>query len=407
LDGVIDYLPSPADIGSVVGYDANDHEKLISVNLDDESPFTALSFKVISDPFVGRLNFIRIYSGILKLGSSVENTTLEKKEKINKIFRVYSNKREEISEAYSGEIVAVPQMKFTSTGDTLCINRKLVFDKIRFLEPMIDMSIEAKTLADQEKMIAALAKFADEDPTFRFKTDEESGQIIISGVGELQLEIAVDRLKREHNIEARAGKPQVSYRETISQSIIEEYRYDKQHAGKSQSGWVKIAIEPNVTNKGNEVISEINDKKINKVILDAALNGLKESLQMGMQGYPLVDVKVKLLEVEFIENITTELGTKIAASNAIKEGLRKIGTIILEPIFKVEITSPEQYVGDIISDLNSRKGRINSLDAKGNIQIISGEAPLSNLFGYVSALRTLSQGRAGFTMTFSQYSPAQ
>ncbi len=407
LDGVIDYLPSPADIGSVVGYDANDHEKLISVNLDDESPFTALSFKVISDPFVGRLNFIRIYSGILKLGSSVENTTLEKKEKINKIFRVYSNKREEISEAFSGEIVAVPQMKFTSTGDTLCINRKLVFDKIRFLEPMIDMSIEAKTLADQEKMIVALAKFADEDPTFRFKTDEESGQIIISGVGELQLEIAVDRLKREHNIEARAGKPQVSYRETISQSIIEEYRYDKQHAGKSQSGWVKIAIEPNETNKGNEVINEINDKKINKVILDAALNGLKESLQMGMQGYPLVDVKVKLLEVEFVENITTELGTKIAASNAIKEGLRKIGTIILEPIFKVEITSPEQYVGDIISDLNSRKGRINSLDAKGNIQIISGEAPLSNLFGYVSALRTLSQGRAGFTMTFSHYSPAQ
>ena len=276
LDGVIDYLPSPADIGTIIGYDANDHEKLVSVSLDDESAFTALSFKVISDPFVGRLNFIRIYSGVLKLGSSVENTILDKKEKINKIYRVYSNKREEISEAFSGEIVAIPQMKFTSTGDTLCINRKVVFDKIRFLEPMIDMSIEAKTLADQEKMIAALAKFADEDPTFRYKTDEESGQVIISGVGELQLEIAVDRLKREHNIEARAGKPQVSYRETISNSIIEEYRYDKQHGGKSQSGWVKIAIEPNESNKGNEVLSNINDKKINKVIIDAALNGLKE-----------------------------------------------------------------------------------------------------------------------------------
>lgn len=407
LDGVVDYLPSPADIGSVVGYNANNHEELVTVKLDDESPFTALSFKVISDPFVGRLNFIRIYSGTLKLGISVENTTLDKKEKINKIYRVYSNKREEINEAYSGEIVAIPQMKFTSTGDTLCINRKLVFDKIRFLEPMIDMSIEAKTLADQEKMLLALAKFADEDPTFRFKIDEESGQVIISGVGELQLEIAVDRLKREHNIEARSGKPQVSYRETITQSIIEEYRYDKQHGGKSQSGWVKIAIEPNEANKGNEVVSNVNDKKISKVILDAALNGLKESLQMGMQGYPLVDVKVTLLEVEYIENITTELGTKIAASNAVKEGLRKVGTTILEPIFKVEITSPEQYVGDIISDLNSRKGRINSLDAKGNIQIISGEAPLSNLFGYVSALRTLSQGRAGFTMTFSHYSPVQ
>lgn len=309
LDGVVDYLPSPADIGSVVGYNANNHEELVTVKLDDESPFTALSFKVISDPFVGRLNFIRIYSGTLKLGISVENTTLDKKEKINKIYRVYSNKREEINEAYSGEIVAIPQMKFTSTGDTLCINRKLVFDKIRFLEPMIDMSIEAKTLADQEKMLLALAKFADEDPTFRFKIDEESGQVIISGVGELQLEIAVDRLKREHNIEARSGKPQVSYRETITQSIIEEYRYDKQHGGKSQSGWVKIAIEPNEANKGNEVVSNVNDKKISKVILDAALNGLKESLQMGMQGYPLVDVKVTLLEVEYIENITTELGT--------------------------------------------------------------------------------------------------
>ncbi len=407
LDGVIDYLPSPADIGSVIGFEANDHEKLVNIDLDDESPFTALSFKVISDPFVGRLNFIRIYSGVLKLGSSVENTSLERKEKINKIFRVYSNKREEISEAYSGEIVAIPQMKFTSTGDTICSNRKLVYDKIRFLEPMIDMSIEARTLADQEKMLTALAKFTDEDPTFRFKTDEESGQIIISGVGELQLEIAVDRLRREHNVEARSGKPQVSYRETISMPITEEYRYDKQHGGKAQSGWVKILTEPNEENKGNEVLNNFADKKTSKLVIDAAINGLRESLQMGMQGYPLVDVKVTLLEVEFIENVTTDLGTKIAASNAIKEGLRKVGTTILEPIFKVEITSPEQYVGDLISDLNSRKGRINSLDAKGNIQIIEGEAPLSNLFGYVSALRTLSQGRAGYTMTFSHYSPAQ
>lgn len=405
LDAVLDYLPSPQDIGSIVGYDATDHEKLVSIQLDDESPFTALSFKVISDPFVGRLNYIRIYSGVLKLGASVENTSVEKKEKINKIFRVYSNKREEITEAYSGDIIAVPQMKFTSTGDTLCINKRVVYDKIRFLEPMIDMSIEAKTLADQDRLLNALAKFSDEDPTFRFKTDEESGQIIISGVGELQLEIAVDRLKREHNVEARAGKPQVSYRETIAQSIVEEYRYDKQHGGKNQNGWVKIQLEPNEQNKGNEIVNLVNNKNVNKVILESALSGLKDSMQMGMQGYPLVDVKATLLEVEYVENITTDIGTKIAASNAVKEALRKAGTTVLEPIFKVEIISPEQYVGDIISDLNARKGRINSLDAKGNMQVIDGTAPLSNLFGYVSALRTLSQGRASFTMTFSHYSP--
>ncbi len=404
IDGVIDYLPSPADISSVIGYDAKDHDKMINVELNDEQSLTALSFKVISDPYLGRLNFVRIYSGILKVGQAVENASLFKKEKLSKIFRVYSNKREEIPEAYSGEIVAIPQMKFTSTGDTLCTDNMIVYDKIRFLEPMIDMSLEARTLADQEKLLVALGKFMDEDPTFRYKFDEESGQIIISGVGELQLEIAVDRLKREHNLDTRAGKPQVSYRETITNNIIEEYRYEKAHGGKNQVGAVKVALEPNENNAGSEVVNEVTNAKIHKLILEAALNGLKDSLQMGMQGFPLVDVKVKLLDVEYTENITTELGTKIAASNAVKEALRKIGTVMLEPIFKVEIVSPEQYVGDIISDLNSRKGRINSLDAKGNLQIIDGQSPLSNLFGYVTALRSLSQGRASYTMTFSHYS---
>lgn len=404
IDGVIDYLPSPADISSVIGYEAKDHDKMINVDLNDEQSLTALSFKVISDPYLGRLNFVRIYSGILKVGQAVENASLFKKEKLSKIFRVYSNKREEIPEAYSGEIIAIPQMKFTSTGDTLCIDNMIVYDKIRFLEPMIDMSLEARTLADQDKLLVALGKFMDEDPTFRFKFDEESGQIIISGVGELQLEIAVDRLKREHNLDARSGKPQVSYRETIISQIIEEYRYEKSHGGKNQTGFVKISLEPNENNAGSEVVNEVSNAKIHKLILESALNGLKDSLQMGMQGFPLVDVKVKLLDVEYIENLTTELGTKIAASNAVKEALRKVGTVMLEPIFKVEIVSPEQYVGDIISDLNSRKGRINSLDAKGSLQIIDGQSPLSNLFGYVTALRSLSQGRASYTMTFSHYS---
>ncbi len=406
IDGVIDYLPSPEDIESVHAFDVNDHSKEILVNLNDEESFSALSFKVLSDPFVGRLNFIRIYSGSLKVGQSVENASVSKKEKVNKIFKIFSNRREEISEAYSGEIVAIPQMKFTSTGDTLCLNKMLMYDKIRFLEPMIDMSIEAKTLAEQDKLLVALAKLSDEDPTFRFKNDNETGQIIISGVGELQLEIAVDRLKREFNVEARAGKPQVSYRETIKMEFEEMFRYQRQHNNKEQVGQVKIVAMPNGA-KGNEVIDGTNDKKLNKNILEAAILGIQESLQVGNEGYPLQDVKVVLKEVEYIDGVTTELGTKIASSMAVKESLRKVGTILLEPIFKVEIISPEQYVGEIISDLNSRKGRIEQIDTKGNLQTIEGFAPLSNLFGYVTSLRSLSQGRASFTMLFSHYSEKQ
>jgi len=406
IDGVIDYLPSPEDIKSVHAFDVNDHSKEILVNLNDEESFSALSFKVLSDPFVGRLNFIRIYSGSLKVGQSVENASISKKEKVNKIFKIFSNRREEIPEAYSGEIVAIPQMKFTSTGDTLCLNKMLMYDKIRFLEPMIDMSIEARTLAEQDKLLVALAKLSDEDPTFRFKNDNETGQIIISGVGELQLEIAVDRLKREFNVEARAGKPQVSYRETIKMEFEESFRYQRQHNNKEQVGQVKIVVMPNDA-KGNEVVDETNDKKLNKNILEAAILGIQESLQVGNEGYPLQDVKVVLKEVEYIDGVTTELGTKIASSMAVKESLRKVGTILLEPIFKVEIISPEQYVGEIISDLNSRKGRIEQIDTKGNLQTIEGFAPLSNLFGYVTSLRSLSQGRASFTMLFSHYSEKQ
>lgn len=403
IDGVIDYLPSPEDIGSVTGFDANDHSQVVNVSLNDEESFTALSFKVLSDPFVGRLNFLRVYSGSLKVGQAVENTSVFKKEKVNKIFKVYSNRREEISEAYSGEIIAIPQMKFTGTGDTLCLNRMVVYDKIRFLEPMIDLSIEAKTLAEQDKLFAALNKLVDEDPTLSYKNDAETGQIIISGVGELQIEIAVDRLQREFNVQARSGKPQVSYRETINNEFEEIYKYERAHNGKEQSGQVKVFLEPN-PGKGIEFISEVNDKKMNKAILDAAINGTKESLQVGNNGYPLQDIKVTLKEVEFFEGVTTELGTKIAASMAVKEALRKAGTKLLEPIFKVEIVTPEQYVGEIISDLNSRKGHIEQIDTKGNLQVIDGFAPLSNLFGYVTALRSLSQGRASFTMTFSHYS---
>ena len=403
LDGVIDYLPSPSDIGFVEGADANALDKIIKVRLTDEEPFSALSFKVLSDSFVGRLNFVRIYSGVLKVGQMVENSTINKKERVNKIFRIYSNKREEIQEVYSGEIVAIPSLKFTSTGDTLCNGRMVIYDKIRFLDPVIDMSLEAKTQAEQEKMLQALSKLSDEDPTFRFKFDDENGQIIISGVGELQLEIAVDRLKTEFNLAARSGKPQVSYKETINQSVSSDYHFERIIASKNQIGDVSVEISPNERGKGLVVENTIANKAIPKFLIDAAMNGISEAIQMGLHGYPLLDVVVKLIKIEYIEGSTTETGIKIAGSIAVKNALNKIGTVLLEPIFKVEIVSPEQYVGDIISDLNARKGRIEGIDSKGNLQIVIGYAPLSNLFGYVTDLRSLSQGRASFTMVFSHY----
>ncbi|MEN6510819.1 MAG: elongation factor G [Chloroherpetonaceae bacterium] len=403
LDGVIDYLPSPSDIGFVEGADANNLDKIIKVRLTDEEPFSALSFKVLSDSFVGRLNFVRIYSGVLKVGQIVENSTINKKERVSKIFRIYSNKREEIQEVYSGEIVAIPSLKFTSTGDTLCNGRMVIYDKIRFLDPVIDMSLEAKTQAEQEKMLQALSKLSDEDPTFRFKFDDENGQIIISGVGELQLEIAVDRLKTEFNLAARSGKPQVSYKETINQSASSDYHFERIIAGKNQIGDVSVEISPNERGKGLVVENTIDNKAIPKFLIDAAMNGISEAIQMGLHGYPLLDVVVKLIKIEYIEGSTTETGIKIAGSIAVKNALNKIGTVLLEPIFKVEIVSPEQYVGDIISDLNARKGRIEGIDSKGNLQIVIGYAPLSNLFGYVTDLRSLSQGRASFTMVFSHY----
>lgn len=403
IDGLIDYLPSPSDIGFVNGEDADDTEKIIRVKLNDEEPFSALSFKVLSDSFLGRLNFIRIYSGTLKVGQAVENPIVKKKERISKIFRIYSNKREEIPEAYSGEIVAIPSLKFTSTGDTLCNGRMVIYEKIRFLEPVIDMSIEAKTLAEQDKMMQALGKLSDEDPTFRFKFDEDSGQIIISGVGELQLEIAVDRLRSEFNLEARSGKPQVSYRETINQEIREDFHFEKIIAGKNQIGVVSIELSPNENSKGLETKNLINNKSIPKNLIDVAMEGITEAIQMGMHGYPMVDVIVKLVDIQYIEGMTSETGIRIASSMAVKNALNRAGTILLEPIFKVEIVSPEQYVGDIISDLNARKGRIEGIDSKGNLQLVSGYAPLSNLFGYVTDLRSLSQGRASFTMVFSHY----
>ncbi len=406
IDAVIDFLPSPEEVNYLPGFDVEDHDKHISRKPTDEEPFSALAFKVLTDPYVGKLTFIRIYSGTLSIGTSVENTSSAKKEKVLKIMRMSANKREELKDIYSGEIVAIPGLRFTKTGDTLCdIKHPLVYEKIRFAEPVINQSIEVKTLADQDKLLEVLGKLSDEDPTFTFRNDEESGQIIISGVGELHLEIMADRIKREFNLATRSGKPQVAYRETIASTIRQEGRFDRQMAGKTQFGHVLIEMSPTDRNRGLVVESMLDGNKLLKPFIPSILTGVKEALQIGPDGYPMTDVKVVVLEAEHNHELSSELGYKIAASIAVKEGLRKASPTLLEPYFDVEVVSPDEYVGDIIADLNSRKGRIEGINQRGMMQAVKGAAPLSEMFGYVTKLRSLSQGRAVYTMAFSHYEP--
>ncbi len=407
LDAVIDYLPSPEEVNYLPGFDVEDHEKLISRKPEDNEPFSALAFKVLTDPYVGKLTFIRIYSGTLTLGTTVENTSAARKEKILKILRMYANKREEVKDIYSGEIVAISGLRFTKTGDTLAdIKHQLIYEQINFAEPVINQSIEAKTLADQDKLLEVLSKLSDEDPTFTFRNDEESGQIIISGVGELHLEIMADRIKREFSLPTRAGKPQVAYRETISGTVTQEGRFDRQMGGKTQFGHVLIEMSPAERNQGIVIENMLDGNKSLKPFMNAIVTGIKEALQIGPDGYPMIDVKVKALDAEYNVELSSELGYKIAASIAVKEGLRKAKPTLLEPYFDVEVVSPDEYVGDIIADLNSRKGRIEGINQRGMMQVVKGVAPLSEMFGYVTKLRSLSQGRAVYTMTFSHYEQA-
>ncbi|ROL60471.1 elongation factor G [Bacteroidetes/Chlorobi group bacterium MS-B_bin-24] len=406
LDAVIKYLPSPTDIGVFWGYDYNNHEKKISRKANDDEPFSCLAFKILSDPYLKKLTFVRIYSGTIKVGQVAFNTNSGKRERIQKILRLYANRKEELNEVYSGEIVAFPDLRSTKTGDTLCDEKhKILYERITFAEPVINQRIEAKTQQDRDRLLETLAKFAEEDPTFRFTNEEESGEIIISGVGELQLEIIADRLKREHNLDVRIGKPQVAYRETISLPVEEEYSFERQISGKNNFGYVRVLLKPNERGKGNEIRFQISEEIIPKQFWSAIEEGIKEGLQIGFLGYPLTDVIVEVTGGKYEQEFCTELGYKIASSMAVREALRKCKSILLEPIFKVEIVSPEEYVGDIISDFNSRKGRIEELDLRGNFQIIRGFAPLSEMFGYVTHLRSLSQGRASYTMEFSHYEP--
>lgn len=407
LDAIISYLPSPLEVKYFDGYDIDDPEKHLTRSPSDSEPLSALAFKIITDQYVGKLTFLRIYSGVLKVGSSILNPVQKKQEKILKILRMHANRREEINEAGTGEIIAVPSLRLTRTGDTLCDPKHpILYEKIQFAEPVINQAIEAKTLADQEKLIEVLTKLTDEDPTLRIKNDEESGQLILSGVGELHLEIIVDRLNREFSIPARVGKPQVAYRETVSQKVIEEARFDKQTAGKLQLGHVKLSVEPANQGAGIEVVNALTIAKFPKIFLQSIENGINDGLLVGPQGYPLTDVKITILDSEYDQELSTELGYKIAASIASKDAVRKAGPILLEPVFDVEVVSPEEYVGDIISDLNSRRGKIEGINQRGTLQVIKSTAPLSQMFGYVTGLRSISQGRAVYTMVFSHYEPA-
>jgi elongation factor G len=407
LDAVIDYLPSPEDLKEFTGFDVNDSDKKIIRQAKDDEPFSALAFKVLIDQFVGKMTFIRIYSGTIKVGQTVQNSSVGKSEKLNRIIRLHANKRDEIQTAYSGDIVAIPGLRFTRTGDTLCdIKHPVLYEKIFFSDPVINQSIEARTLADQDKLIQILEKLAEEDPTFQYKNDEESGQIIISGVGELHLEIIVDRLKREFNLPTKAGKPQVAYRESISTKVIQEGLFDKPTGNKNQFGHVIIEFEPAERSKGIIVINKLDEKQIPKQFFPAIEKGIKEALQVGPKGYPVIDVKATIIGATHNTDTSTELAYRIAASIAVKDGLRNANPILLEPVFEVEVVSPEEYVGDVISDLNSRRGRIEGISQRGPLQVIKASAPLSEMFGYVTRLRSISQGRAVYTMNYSHYEPA-
>lgn len=407
LNAIVQYLPSPLEVKYLPGYEVNDEEVHITRKPSDDEHFSALAFKVIIDPHVKKLIFIRIYSGILKAGQAVMNPATGKRERIQKIMKMSAKKREEVAEAFAGEIVAIPDMRFTRTGDTLCDEKhQLLYEKINFADPVINQSIETKTLADQEKLIDSLKKLEEEDPTFRFKYDEESGQTIISGVGELHLEIIADRLNREFKVPVKLGKPQVSYRETISAVVTQDGEFDKPISGKNQYGRVVLQIEPAQSGEGIVVEFKIDEAKIPALYKQSIELGVREALNIGPSGYPMIDIKITVIEAICDEQKPGDIAFKIAASMAIKDGIRKAMPVLYEPFCELEIISPNEYTGDIIADLSSRRGKVEGIEPRGLMQAIKGLAPLSEMFGYVTKLRSASQGRAVYTMTFSHYEPA-
>lgn len=404
LDTVVDYLPSPIDIPDVKGVDP-ETEQEDTRPTEDNAPLSALAFKIMTDPFVGQLTFFRVYSGCMTAGSYVLNSKKDSKERIGRIVKMHANKREEVKEVYAGDIAAAVGLKNTTTGDTICdLEKPIILEAMEFPEPVISIAIEPKTKSDQEKLGIALQKLAVEDPSFRVKTDEETGQTIIAGMGELHLEIIVDRMLREFKVEASVGKPQVAYRETITKKARTEGKYIRQTGGRGQYGHVVIEIEPGEKGKNFEFVNKVVGGSIPKEYISPAENGMREASESGpMAGFPVVDVKVTLLDGSYHDVDSSEMAFKIAGSMAFKEAVRAAGPILLEPIMSVEVVVPEQFMGDVIGDLNSRRGKIQGMESRGGFQVVGAHVPLANMFGYSTDLRSKTQGRATYTMQFSHY----
>ena len=404
LDAIVDYMPAPTDIPAIVGTNPKTDEEEDRHASDDE-PFSALAFKIMTDPYVGRLSFFRVYSGTLNTGSAVLNATKGKRERVGRLLQMHANHREDLETVYSGDIAAVVGLKNTTTGDTLCDEKHpIVLESMEFPEPVIRVAIEPKTKAGQEKMAIALAKLAEEDPTFRTYTDEETGQTIIAGMGELHLEIIVDRLLREFKVEANVGAPQVAYKETIRKTINQETKYKRQSGGSGQYGHVKITLEPNESGKGYEFVNAVVGGAIPKEFIPAVDAGIQGAMQAGvLAGYPVVDVKVTLNDGSYHEVDSSEMAFKIAGSMAFKEGMRKADPVLLEPIMKVCVIVPDEYMGDVIGDLNARRGQIQGYEMRSGAQQIDAFVPLSEMFGYATNLRSRTQGRGQYTMEPSHY----
>jgi elongation factor G len=406
LDAVIEFLPSPMDVPPLSGFDPRDEEKKIEVRPSDDEKLAALAFKIATDPFVGKLCFIRVYSGVVKSGSYVLNTSTGRKERIGRLVRLHANHREEVQEVYSGEIAAAIGLKETTTGNTLCDEaRPLVLESITFPEPVIHIAVEPKTKADQEKMGMALAKLAEEDPTFKVRTDEETNQTLIGGMGELHLDIIVDRMKREFNVEANVGTPQVAYRETIKKEASAEGKYIKQSGGRGQYGHCWLKVEPNEEGKGFEFIDEVKGGSIPKEFITPIGKGVREAMDKGViAGYPMVDIKATVYDGSYHDVDSSEAAFKIAGSMAFQEATRKASPILLEPVMKVSVTTPENFMGDVIGDLNSKRGQIEEMGDRGQVKLITAKVPLAEMFGYATSLRSMTQGRASYSMEFLNYS---
>jgi elongation factor G len=404
LDAAVDYLPSPIEIPPVQGLDPDHPNKKIARKADDNEPLSALAFKIMTDPFVGQLTFIRLYSGQIKTGDSVWNPRLQRRERIGRLLKMHANKREEISEIYAGDICACVGLKNISTGDTICDEKHpIVLETIDFPAPVISVAVEPKTKGDQEKMGVALSKLANEDPTFKVHTDPDSGQTIISGMGELHLEIIVDRMMREFSVQANVGKPQVAYRETIRKPSEAEGKFIRQTGGRGQYGHVKIRIEPNPA-KGYEFVDDITGGAVPKEYIKPVSEGIREAMEGGvLAGYEMVDVKATLHDGSYHEVDSSEIAFKIAGSMAFKEAARRASPVLLEPMMSVEVVVPEEYMGDIIGDLNSRRGRVEGMEHRAGSQVIRAHVPLSEMFGYATDMRSRTQGRATYSMHFARY----